>query len=93
MIRRVLFVVAAVAAFIVFATPTPSEAARGVLSAEARGVNQANVTKRAEKRLKRKINAWARVNRVNNAQVGRVTTGCSSTGSFVECKSVAFVRG
>lgn len=74
-------------------TATPSEAARKVLSAEAHGFNQESVSARAEKRLKRKVNLWARWNGLDNVQVGRVTTGCSTTGPVVECKSVALVRG
>lgn len=93
MIRRLLAVSVCAAALAVLATPTPSEAARKVISAEAHGFDQASVSARAEKRLKRKINLWARWNRLDNVQVGRVTTGCSTTGPVVECKSVALVRG
>jgi len=48
---------------------------------------------RAERRLKRKANLWARWNGLDNVEIGRVTTGCSTTGPVVECKSVALVRG
>jgi hypothetical protein len=93
MIRRILAVSVGVAALAVLAAPTPSEAARKVITAEAHGFNQESVSARAEKRLKRKINLWARWNRLDNVQVGRVKTGCSTTGPVVECKSVALVRG
>lgn len=93
MIRRLLAVSVGVAALSMLAVPTPSEAARKVISAEAHGFNQASASARAEKRLQRKAKLWARWNNVDNVQIGRITTGCSSTGPVVECKSVALVRG
>lgn len=45
MIRRILAVSVGVAALAVLAAPTPSEAARKVMSAEAHGFNQESVSK------------------------------------------------
>ncbi len=93
MIRNLLIVGAAIAALGVVSTlPQPAEAGATVLSAKARGLKEAEVTTRSEKKLTSKINRWAHKNKLTAVKVGKTKTSCTAKGPLTTCTSSAKVK-
>lgn len=80
----------AAAAFIVVSQPVQA-ASCAVVTAKARGVNQATAAERSNKKLNRHINRWARKNKLSVVRVGYPATGCTKGAALAVCMSSATV--
>jgi hypothetical protein len=94
MIRTLLVASSALAVVAAVALATqPVEAACGVATAKARGLDEASVSARSADKLTRKINHWAHKNDLSVVKVGPTATSCTDKGALTVCTSTARVCG